>query len=542
MFQRTTKSTECMGAPLAYPYDNRTTQFYLLMGICCLLLITAVGCTTTGTNTSEPNAAEAAPVETATIVPTATPIPTHYLAPSTLIGNSDQIFSQSNDIVSLSQSTIEWETYAYELDDDYTILPGSFNGESTMTHTFDTWIMENEFLKVTILPDFGGRILSIIYKPTGHEMLYQNPIGVPYLIDRGVFYYDWLMIYGGIFPTFPEPEHGKTWLLPWDFEIVEESADEVTIMMSFTDDIDIAAAPRMYTVGKSGLEVKFYVTLRAGRTAVDTRIEITNTTGSDTEYEYWTNVSLAPGSKPGDPAATEDAIIVAPFDEIHVPSWYDHIAKDEKQTGSNGIYDFNALREYKNWSDEGIAYAHPNLGDTTFWGVINQENHEGMFRISDNSLTQGLKIWTFGYPQSTSINPFRDDDYDRPMIELWAGITPEFWMRDTFPGNETLVIEETYAPSIGMWFVTHANENLLVNMAIREGEIWAEMFSMWPGSHVTVEILNDAEVVLSSTELRPTTRRPERFRIEMPDDASEIRFSNEAGTTLMSNEIVAIEE
>ena len=83
-------------------------------------------------------------------------------------------------------------------------------------------MLENRYLKVTLLPEFGGRILSIIYKPTGHEELYRTQVGVPYGMKAGNFYYDWMMVLGGIFPTFPTPEHGKTWLKRWDFRIVKQ--------------------------------------------------------------------------------------------------------------------------------------------------------------------------------------------------------------------------------------------------------------------------------------------------------------------------------
>ena len=85
-------------------------------------------------------------------------------------------------------------------------MPGSYDGATKVQRTLETWVLENGFLKVTLLPEYGGRIISIIYKPIGHEALYRNPVGVPYQIRTGVFYYDWLMVYGGIFPTFPEPE------------------------------------------------------------------------------------------------------------------------------------------------------------------------------------------------------------------------------------------------------------------------------------------------------------------------------------------------
>ena len=60
-------------------------------------------------------------------------------------------------------------------------------------------------------------------------MLYQNTVGAPYGELSGNFYYDWLMVYGGVFATFPESEHGKTWGEPWSYRVVEDSDDEVAI-------------------------------------------------------------------------------------------------------------------------------------------------------------------------------------------------------------------------------------------------------------------------------------------------------------------------
>jgi hypothetical protein len=48
-------------------------------------------------------------------------------------------------------------------------------------------VLENRYLKVTLVPEFGGRILSIIYKPTGHEQLYRTEVGVPYGIGATLF-------------------------------------------------------------------------------------------------------------------------------------------------------------------------------------------------------------------------------------------------------------------------------------------------------------------------------------------------------------------
>src|SRR6266404_9636860 len=134
--------------------------------------------------------------------------------------------SLASDGVSLSESTISWSTVKYATSAENGFVDGSLDKQTIVDRTFKTHVLENRYLKVTLLPKFGGRILSIIYKPTGHEQLYRTEVGVPYGMNASNFYYDWLMVYGGIFPTFPDAEHGRTWLKPWDFKVVKESAEE----------------------------------------------------------------------------------------------------------------------------------------------------------------------------------------------------------------------------------------------------------------------------------------------------------------------------
>src|SRR5580692_8585985 len=153
------------------------------------------------------------------------------------------------DSVSLRESKITWSTVKYATDVENGFVSGSFDAKTIVDHAFKTYVLENRYLKVTLLPEFGGRILSIIYKPTGHEELYRDEVGVPYGIKEGNFYYNWMMVYGGIFPTFPQPEHGKTWLKAWDFKIVKQSDDEVTVSMSLKDDFAYAAAPKRFGQG-----------------------------------------------------------------------------------------------------------------------------------------------------------------------------------------------------------------------------------------------------------------------------------------------------
>src|SRR5690348_4967326 len=179
--------------------------------------------------------------------------------------------SPVSDRVSLRETPIKWSTVKYATDAENGFVSGSLDKKTIVDRTFKAYVLENRYLKVTLLPEFGGRILSIIYKPTGHEQLYRTEVGVPYGMKAGNFYYDWMMVYGGIFPTLPDAEHGKTWLKPWDFRVVKETADEVTVAMSIRDDFAYSAAPARFRRGSTGIEASYHVTLKAGRAALDTR-------------------------------------------------------------------------------------------------------------------------------------------------------------------------------------------------------------------------------------------------------------------------------
>src|SRR3981189_1154081 len=236
------------------------------------------------------------------------------------------------DQVSLRESTMTWSTVKYATDAENGFVGGSLDKNTIVDRTFRTHVLENRYLKVTLLPEFGGRILSIIYKPTGHEQLYRTEVGVPYGIKGGNFYYDWLMVYGGIFPTFPDAEHGKAWLKPWDFKVVKESAGEVTVSMSLKDDFEYSAAPRKFR-GSTGIEATYYVTLKADRAALDARVVLKNAHTRTLQYEYWTCPTLAPGSDPKQPKTTGGAEIIAPIQAYSTPTWSTNLSDGDKSLG-----------------------------------------------------------------------------------------------------------------------------------------------------------------------------------------------------------------
>jgi hypothetical protein len=374
----------------------------------------------------------------------------------------------SADTVTRTDSTFTFQHYPIE-----TGTTGVWTGSMTplaqaTSTTYDTLILENGYLKVTLLPGYGGRILSIVHKPTNTELLYQNPVGAPYLMYEDIFYYDYLVIMGGIFPSFPEPEHGRHWNQPYDLEVVSESPEAITVRMSRIDELDLVEGiPERYEVPRTDVLVELEVTLRAGSTAVELDTKLTNTRSEvSPAFEYWTVTTLAPGSVPGETAIPRNTRILASMDQVRLleSSWAWFGEAEERVDGE--VFTWNNLSYFENWDDQGTAFANPSY--TANWsGLVNYDNDRGVLRVSDNVETPGLKLWTFG-TQSLDVDLSDPNDWLRPTIEMWHGITPEFWMRDTMAASEVRQWTDHFVPTLGLREVTAANRYGAVQLSSSE--------------------------------------------------------------------------
>ena len=102
-------------------------------------------------------------------------------------------------------------------------------------------ILENNQLRVTILPDLGGKIWSIVAKSRDRELLWHNPRVEPRFASYGSTYDNWFC--GGWDEVFPNdfpvtiggesyPDHGEVWALTADWQIILHSQDEIAIRLT----------------------------------------------------------------------------------------------------------------------------------------------------------------------------------------------------------------------------------------------------------------------------------------------------------------------
>ena len=120
----------------------------------------------------------------------------------------------------------------------------------TLKNTVRALRLENDLLAVTVLLDKGADIYELIYKPHGIDVLWKSPWGlkVPGLGPAGYSSNSetvWLEHYAGgwqeLFPNGGDAciykgvelsFHGEASMIPWDYEIVEQSSEQVEVRLS----------------------------------------------------------------------------------------------------------------------------------------------------------------------------------------------------------------------------------------------------------------------------------------------------------------------
>lgn len=450
------------------------------------------------------------------------------------------LYTGANSQVLLRDTVVSWQHHVFELNDDYSMGNWSTNSNDIMQVSFpNSKVIENELIRLVIVPEYGARVLSFVYKPTGHEYLYQSECGSAYGMGEGNFYYNWLMVWGGIFPTFPEPEHGKTWLLPWDYSVVKNTPDTITIRMEYTDSTSFNNAPARFNNGITGITCRVDVSVYSGSSVWDFKVTLINNKNENVIYEYWTCTTLTPGSEPGNTFSPLNSEMVVPI-ELYRAAW-----SPGSWIGNNGsLYNFSRINFLSDWNDMGIAYAH-NLNDD-YWGVINQNNQDGIFRIADNSETFGMKFWTWGKDAiNSNLFNFHNGGKDS-YIELWAGVSESFFTDAVLGPSEVKSWNESYIATTGLSAISAISRNGAVDLQWDvENQTLTYMlnvFSPFNQYNLNISLEGNTNIPLVQKSFTPNTLGDsENFILSDPDLAipegvytAHFELASQDGATLLS--------
>ncbi|MGB8645031.1 MAG: DUF5107 domain-containing protein [Anaerolineae bacterium] len=340
---------------------------------------------------------------------------------------------------------------------DWNAYEQALNVQGPAPRSFDTVVLENEFLRLTFLPDLGGRLYQITYKPTGQNVFYNNHVLKPSpwgpINDRG-----WLAV-GGMEWALPVNEHGYEWGIPWPYAVAQ-NVNGATITLSDSSAVDRVRA-------------RISVTLLAHAAYVVVQPHIENPTSVPASFQFWINAQVSLGANPNVSPGTE---FVLPSAAVFVHSTGDAFIP-KKNVPADDITGPVApiswpvvggvdLSRYSNWQDYlGVFAADPRQG---FAGAYNHENDLGLARVFPPAAVPGLKLFAFG-PRFCCRNQFSDDGSD--YFELWGGLSRTFFPSDdaTLGPGEARQWDEYWIPFGGTGGLSAATRSAVLYVT-RDGD------------------------------------------------------------------------
>jgi hypothetical protein len=131
-----------------------------------------------------------------------------------------------------------------------------------------------------------------------------------------------------------------------------------------------------------------------------------------------------------------------------------------------------------------------------------------------------LKMWTWGFQAFTNeTDPRKEPNEARPYVELWAGVSDQFFHRARLPARGEVSIAETYSPTVGMNNVTDANESILVNLSAGTSGVNLQFFSIEPAAPLRVT-LTRGDAILFSDVVQADPKNGNRIAATIPAGGS----------------------
>lgn len=328
--------------------------------------------------------------------------------------------------------------------------------------------LENQYLKVMILPELGGRIQRAYDKTNDYDFVYYNHVIKPAHVG---LLGPWIS--GGIEFNWPQ-HHRPTTFLPVDHVIQENDDGSRTVLVN---DVD-----QMYgTKGIAGF------TLYPDKSYIEIRGQIYNRTAMPQTFLWWANPAI--------PVNEYTQTIFPP--DVH--SVYDHGKRDVSRwpvaMGTYYKYDYSEgidISRHKNIPVPSSMMAEESAYD--FVGGYDYRKKAGLLHVADHHISPGKKQWTWGNGNFGHIWDENLTDEDGPYVELMTGIytdnQPDFtWLKP----YEEKTFKQYFMPYKAVGEVKNATTDAVVNLTLSDKD------KIYVCVYATSKY-DDAEIIVTNKE------------------------------------------
>jgi tetratricopeptide (TPR) repeat protein len=329
--------------------------------------------------------------------------------------------------------------------------------------------LENEYIRLCVLPELGGRMLYATDKTNNYEMFYRQHVIKPANIGMlGAW------ISGGIEWCVFHHHRASTYL-PVDYRTEENTDGSKTIWIGEFE-------PRHRMKWSIGL------TLYPGRNYIEADVRMFNQTEYTNSFLYWANVAVH---------ADDDYQVIFPpsvkIGTYHAKSSFIHWpVSDEIYQGRDYTGQID-VSWWKNHPDPISIFAWDLQED--FMGGYDHGRNAGMVHVGNHHIVKGAKLWEWGpgeYGHMWDSEILTDDDgpYAELMVGAFSDNQPDYsWIK---PG-EVKHVKQYWYPVRDIGGFKNANLNAAVNLEPVAG------FYLHVGINVTRPMKN-CRVILKQDE------------------------------------------
>lgn len=307
--------------------------------------------------------------------------------------------------------------------------------------------LENEYIKVMILPELGGRVQMAYDKVKQRHFVYYNHVIKPALVGLAG---PWIS--GGIEFNWPQHHRPSTYL-PVDAKIEENADGSVTVWVNEMEQM-------FHQKGMAGF------TLRPGCAYLEIQGRVSNRTPLPQTFLWWANPAVE---------VNDHYQSVFPPD---VNAVFDHgkraVSSFPIATGTYYKMDYSAGVDISNYKNIKVPTSYMAVNSKyDFEGGYENDTKGGMLHVASHHFSPGKKQWTWGNGDFGRAwdRCLTDDDYEgapgvfRPYIELMAGVytenQPDFtWL---MPYEEKQFVQY-FMPYRELGVVKQATKDFIMNM------------------------------------------------------------------------------
>ncbi|MCC6488625.1 MAG: DUF5107 domain-containing protein, partial [Candidatus Hydrogenedentes bacterium] len=319
----------------------------------------------------------------------------------------------------------------------YAMLDGLTDEKIDRTYT--ALYLENEYVRICVLPEIGGRIFEALDKTNGYDFFYRQHVVKPDLIGMlGAW------ISGGVeWCVFHH--HRNTTFMPVDYLLSENPDGSKTIWIG-----EIERRHRMkWTIG---------MTLSPGCSRLDVTVKLFNRTPYTNSVLYWANVAIH---------ATDGYQVIFPpsvqFATFHGKNEFTHWPISHEVF--HGV-DYTKGVDVSWWKNHpgATSFFAWNPRDDFFAGY-DHDKHAGVAHVADHNIAPGMKLWTWGTGSTWDRTKLTDSD--GPYAEIMAGAysdnQPDYsWMQP----HEVKIFKQSWFPLREMGGVLNATPEGAVNLTV----------------------------------------------------------------------------